>query len=156
MFCLSLFFLSLTNMTEKPSSSFSFSTLRLAVLRSLPLTDTHSSLYTSSLLSFHHLHIPSVSLSYSFLLTLPHWQPLLSLFLPGSPLFHQSPSMPRLMDTFLFPLSYKESSPHFFFLFQLKNSEFLHIQSINFFTWTHWSLKETSWFCCSCYRETQK
>ena len=47
------------------------------------------------------LYIPSILhpcllyLSYSFLLTLPHWQVLLSLFPPPLfPLFHQSPSIP--------------------------------------------------------------
>lgn len=98
----------------------------------IPSADKPSPLHSSSLHSFHHPLIPTVALYYSFLLTLLHWQALLSLFLPYFPLFHQSPSIPPLTGIFFSSfIPATKTHPSFFSpLFLAGNGKIPHINQI--------------------------
>lgn len=139
-FSVCLLFLSPTVMTDRAFSH----PLSLPLVHSIissscflfVLTETLLFSFIHPLLSLHHPLISTVSLSYSFRLTLLHWQALLSLlFLHFSSL--SSDSIHSHTDRhlpFLFHPFYKDSFLVFFPSFQLEMAEFLLFLSINFFT----------------------
>lgn len=116
-------------LTEPPHLLLLPPSIISTVPSSLPADRTPSCLFVHALYSFHQPITPTVSLSYSFLLTLLYWQALLSLFLPDfsslSSLSTHSPSDRHLL--FHFNSSYKDShSPWFFFSVLREMAAFLY------------------------------